>query len=223
MGAGVLPVDLVDHDDGFEVQVEGFLQDELGPGEGTLGGIDEEQYAVDHRQRPLDLPAEVGMPRGVNDIDFHAVVVNGRVFGQYRDTALLFEVVRVHHSRDELLVQPERPRLPEHVVHKRRLAVIDVRNDRDVANVLSLHAVHCCHPSWKKKASTGARGIKNTKKSEQFQESRDVPSSQEAGDAQCEVESPRCGEPPRKIHPEQVEYPADAESRFRVRSFLRGR
>ena len=151
MGTGVLAVDLVDDDDRLQMQVEGFLQYELGSGEGALGGIDEKQDAVDHRQGPLDLSAEIGVPRGIDDIDLHAVVVDGRVLGQYRDAPLFFEVVRIHHARDKLLVQPECPRLPEHMINERRLAVIDVRDDSDVTYVLSAHEVHRHHPSCEKK------------------------------------------------------------------------
>ena len=50
------------------------------------------------------------------------------------------EVVRAiatARSFGDLLVRPERPGLPEEGVDERRLAVIDVRDDRDVPQVVA--------------------------------------------------------------------------------------
>ncbi len=67
--AGVGPVDLVDHEDHRQLGLERLAQHEAGLGERPLGGVDEQQHAVDHRQRPLDLAAEVGVARRVDDVD----------------------------------------------------------------------------------------------------------------------------------------------------------
>ena len=61
--AGVGPVDLVDHEDHRQLGLERLAQHEAGLRERALGGVDEQQHAVDHRQRPLDLAAEVGVAR----------------------------------------------------------------------------------------------------------------------------------------------------------------
>jgi hypothetical protein len=42
----------------------------------TFGGVDEQQHAVDHRQRPLDLATEVGVPGGVDQVDLDALPVD---------------------------------------------------------------------------------------------------------------------------------------------------
>ena len=139
--ARVFPVDLVDDDDRLQMQIQGFLQDEFGPRERPFCGIDQEQDAVNPRQCSLNLAAEVGVSRRVDDVDLYAVVVDRGVLGENRNTALFLEIVRVHDAGDQLLVLPECPRLPEHMVHQRRLAVINVRDDRDIADVFSLHSV----------------------------------------------------------------------------------
>ena len=74
----VLPVDLVDDDDRFEMQVERFLQDELRAGQGSLGGIHEQEDAVHHRQGSLHLAAEIGVAGGVDDVDLDVTVVERR-------------------------------------------------------------------------------------------------------------------------------------------------
>ena len=138
----VLAVDLVDDDDRFEIQIERLLQDELCSGKRPFGGVHEKQNAVHHRQRPLHLAAEIGVAGRVDDVDLDPLVMHGGVLGQDRDPAFAFEVVRIHDPRDQLLVLAERPRLAQHMVHKRRLAVINVRDNGDVPNVFpALHSI----------------------------------------------------------------------------------
>ena len=60
---GVGPVDLVDDEDDRQLRLERLAQHEAGLRQRALGRVDEQQHAVDHRQRPLDLAAEVGVAR----------------------------------------------------------------------------------------------------------------------------------------------------------------
>jgi hypothetical protein len=46
-------------------------------------------------------------------------------------------LARVHHPLGHVRVGPERPRLPQHRVDQRGLAVVDVRDDGDVAQVVA--------------------------------------------------------------------------------------
>ena len=132
----VLPVNLVDDDNRFEVKIQRFLENEFGSGERTFRRIDQQKNPFDHGERAFHFPAEVGMPGSVNDVDFYAVIVYGSVFGQNGDAAFPFQVVGVHDPGDELLVRPERPGLAEHVIHKRRLPVVDVRDNGNVPDVV---------------------------------------------------------------------------------------
>jgi hypothetical protein len=50
---------------------------------------------------------------------------------------LALEVRRVHHAVDDFLVLAEDTRLPEHGVNERGLAVVDVGDYGDVADVVS--------------------------------------------------------------------------------------
>ena len=129
VGPRVGAVDLVDDDDDREPELEALAQDEARLRERALGGVDEEQRAVGHEQRALDLAAEVGVARGVDDVDLASspAPANARVLREDRDAALALEVVGVHHALDDDLVRAERPGLAEHVVDERGLAVVDVR------------------------------------------------------------------------------------------------
>jgi hypothetical protein len=62
-------VDLVDDHDGGQVELQRLAQHEAGLRQWTLGGIDEQEDAVHHRQRTLHLAAEVGVAGGVDDVE----------------------------------------------------------------------------------------------------------------------------------------------------------
>ena len=135
--AGVGPVDLVDHEDHRQPRLERLAQHEAGLRQRALGGVDEQQDAVDHRQPALDLAAEVGVPGRVDDVELDVAVVDRRVLGEDRDALLALEVHRVHDAIGDVLVGAEGAGLPEHGVDERRLAVVDVGDDGDVAEVVS--------------------------------------------------------------------------------------
>ncbi len=131
--AGVGAVHLVDHEDHRQPEGQRLAQHEAGLGEGALGGVDEEDHAVDHGQRPLDLAAEVGVARGVDDVELGAAPLDRRVLGEDGDALLALEVHRVHDPIVDLLVGPEGAGLPEHGVDQGGLPVVDVGDDGGIA------------------------------------------------------------------------------------------
>ena len=114
-------------------------------GSGPSRRVDEQEHAVDHRQPALDLAAEVGVAGRVDDVDLHVAEPHGRVLGEDRDPLLALEVGRVHDALVDVLVLAERAGLPEHRVDERRLPVVDVRDDRDVAKVVAAAEVRLGH------------------------------------------------------------------------------
>jgi len=137
-GARVAPVDLVDDHDRRQARLERLLEDEARLRQRPLGGVDQEQDAVDERQGALDLRAEIGVAGGVHDVDVDAPVVDGRVLGHDRDAFFALEVDRVHDALGHRLVLAKEARLPEHRVDEGGLAVVDVSDDRDVPDVFAL-------------------------------------------------------------------------------------
>ena len=133
--AGVRAVDLVDDHHRREPRLQRLLEDEPGLGQRPLGGVDQEEDAVDQRQRPLDLAPEVRVPGGVHDVDLDAAIGDRGVLRHDRDALLALEVDRVHDPLGHRLVRAEDAALPEHGVDQRRLAVVDVGDDGDVAEV----------------------------------------------------------------------------------------
>ncbi len=148
---GVGAVHLVDHADDRQVRGQGLAQHEAGLGQGPLGGVDEEDDAVDHGQPALDLAAEVGVAGGVDDVDGDALgaagvrgggpgVVDRRVLGEDGDALLALQLAGVHDAlAGGLLGGPgsEGARLPEHGIDEGGLAVVDVGDDGDVTQVLA--------------------------------------------------------------------------------------
>ena len=140
--ARVGAVGLVDQQDDGQLRLERLAQHEAGLRQRALARVDEQDDAVDHRQAALDLAAEVGVAGGVDDVDrdravggVRALVRDRRVLGEDRDALLALEVVRVHGALFHVLVRAEGAGLAQHGVDERRLAVVDVGDDRDVAEV----------------------------------------------------------------------------------------
>ena len=141
VGAG--EVDFVDDGDDFEAVIDG----EVGVGEGlgfdSLGGINDEQRAFAGGEGAGDFVGEVDVAGGVDEVE----LVDFAVFGGVHhadgvrfdgDAALAFKV----HSVEDLGVHfalGEGAGEFEEAVGERGFAVIDVRDDREVANVFVVH------------------------------------------------------------------------------------
>ncbi len=136
--AGVGLVDLVDRDDRLQADLQRLADHELGLRHRPLGGIDQHDGAVDHGEDALDLAAEIGVAGRVDDVDAGVVPGDGGGLRHDGDAALLLEVVRVHHALGDALVVAEGAGLLEEAVDEGRLAVIDVRDDRDVSQLHGL-------------------------------------------------------------------------------------
>ena len=139
---GVGTIHLVDHDDQRQLLRQGLAQHEPGLRQRPLGGVDQQHHAVDHLQAPLHLTAEVGVTGGVDDVDGHLPAVghpvpHGGVLRQDRDALLAFQIHGVHDPLVDVGALPEGTRLPQHGVDERRLPVVDVGDDRNVAQVVT--------------------------------------------------------------------------------------
>ena len=110
----------------------------------ALAGVHEQEHAVDHRERAFDFAAEVGVPRGVDDVDGEVAVGDGGVLGEDRDAFFPLQVGRVHDPVGYLFVGAKSPGLAEHGVHQGRLAVVNVGNDGHVPYVSAMHCAHLC-------------------------------------------------------------------------------
>ena len=135
--ARFVAVDLVDHHDGPQAMLEGLLRYEARLRHGTVHRVDQQQHAIDHGEHTLDFAAEIGVARRVDDVD--AIVAPGDrgILRENRDAALALQIVRIHDALLQILARIERAGLTQQLIDERGLAMIDVRDDGDVAKFLS--------------------------------------------------------------------------------------
>ena len=74
------------------------------------------------------------MPGSVDDVDLHAVITDAGGLRENRDSTLALQIARIEHPLHHLLVGSENPALAEHRIDQRGLSVIDVGDDRYVAD-----------------------------------------------------------------------------------------
>ena len=134
-GARVGAVDLVDDDDGLEAHPQRLRHHEFGLRQRTLGGVDQHQRAVHHVENALDLAAEIGMARRIDDVDAGVLPLHRRGLGQNGDAALALQVVGIHRALNLALVVAVDAGLLQQAIDQRGLAVVDVGDDGDVAKV----------------------------------------------------------------------------------------
>ena len=134
--SGIRTVDFIDHDDRFELEFESLVEHETGLGKRSFRRIDEENDSVRHIEHPFHLSAEIAVSRSVDDIDFYAAVVDADVFCKDRDPAFPFEIVAVEEAFVHFLIFAEQLCLFDDLIDKRGLPVVDMRNNRDISDVL---------------------------------------------------------------------------------------
>src|SRR5262249_10902525 len=111
---GVRAIDLVDDDDRPQSLAERLADDKLGLRHRAFGGVDQYQDPVDHAENALDLAAEIGVARRVDNIDPDIPPDDRGAFGQDRDPALALELVRIEGPFDYLLVGAKGAALAQH-------------------------------------------------------------------------------------------------------------
>ena len=127
------PVHLIDHHNDPMAQLQGAAEYKAGLRHGALGGIHQEDNAIDHLQNTLHLAAKVGVAGGIHNVDFNPLVGGGGVLCQDGDAPLPLQVAGIHHPLLDHLVIPEGAPLLEHLVHQGGLSVVHVGDDGDIS------------------------------------------------------------------------------------------
>ena len=109
----------------------------------ALGGVDDQDGALARREGPRHLVREIDVARRVDEIERVLLAVARPVQKAHgvrldRDAALALEIHRVEDLIDRLL-RVHRAGQREQPVGERRLAVIDVGDDREIANATQGH------------------------------------------------------------------------------------
>ena len=134
VGVGLRQVDLVHDRDDLEV----VLDREVGVRErlrlDPLRRVDHEQRALARLQRARDLVGEVDVAGRVDQVQLVPLPGHPHRLRLDRDPALALEIHRVEHLRAHVALRHGVGQL-EDAIGERRLAVVDVRDDREVADV----------------------------------------------------------------------------------------
>jgi len=132
--ATVGTVDLVDHHDRAQAQAQRLAGDEFRLRHRAFRTVDQQDHAVDHREDAFHFGAKVGVAGRVDDVDAVAVPLDRGRLGENGDPAFLFEIVRIHRPFLDPLVIAEGAGLAEKLINERGFAVVDVRDNRDIAH-----------------------------------------------------------------------------------------
>ena len=118
---------------GFSPTLQRLRHHEFGLRQRTFGGVDQHQRAVHHVEDALDLAAEIGVARRIDDVDAGVLPLHRGGLGQNGDAALALQIVGIHGALDHALVVAVGAGLLQQAIDQRGLAVVDVGDDGDVA------------------------------------------------------------------------------------------
>ena len=120
---------------GFKPDLQRLGDDELGLRQRAFGRVHQHQRAVHHVENALDLAAEVGVARRIDDVDARVLPLHRGSLGENGDAALALEIVGIHRALDLALVVPVNAGLLQQAVDEGRLAMVDVSDDGDVSQI----------------------------------------------------------------------------------------
>ena len=135
---GLRQVDLVHEREQLEVVLDREVRVRDGLRLHALRGIDDEDGALASLKRARHLVGEVDVARRVDQVQLVPLPGDADRLGLDRDSALALELHRVEHLGTHLAAR-HRVRELEDAIGQRRLAVVDVRDDREVADSFQVH------------------------------------------------------------------------------------
>src|SRR5437870_8664465 len=134
--ARVFSVDLVDDNNRLQFVLQRLAQDKTRLRLWPIVRIDNEQHAVHHFHDSFDFAAEIGVTGRIDDVDPIAVPFESCVLCADRDPFFTLEIHRIHHALFNLLIGAKRARLAQQLIDQRCLAVIDVRYNGNITNLI---------------------------------------------------------------------------------------
>ena len=130
-------------------RLECFFKNEARLWHRAINGIDQEENSIHDEHHALNFTTEVGVARGINNIDLDTCIMDGSVLGDNGNSTLTLLIHTVHDALSDFLVIPEGASLLEHAVQQGRFPVVNVGNDGDIAEhfiPLNAIAAECATP-----------------------------------------------------------------------------
>ena len=138
VGIGRREVDLVQRGDDLEIVLERQVAVGERLGLDALGGVDDEHDTLAGGEAAADLVAEVDVAGRVDQVEDVALPVDSDVLGLDRDAAFALQIHRVEVLRAHVAGLDGTGDL-EDAIGQRRLAMVDVRDDREVPDAIEVH------------------------------------------------------------------------------------
>ena len=91
-------VNFVDNNNWLQAMSKGFFGHEARLRHRTIHCINDQQNGINHGHDTFNFTTEVGVPRGINDVDTVVIPFDSGVFSQDGNPALFLQIVGVHHS-----------------------------------------------------------------------------------------------------------------------------
>ena len=143
---GVRAISLIHAQDNRQFSFQRLAQHEAGLWQRTFGSVDKEHNTVHHGDTALDLTTEIGVARGVDDVQgdaFRMPVLGGQrtgvlhsgVLGENGNALLTLQIVGIHHTIRDFLTLVEHVGLCQHGIDQRGLTMIDVCHNRYISNI----------------------------------------------------------------------------------------
>ena len=126
-----------------------------------LARVDHQERALACGERPRHLVGEVDVAGRVHEVEDIGLAVLGPVFEPHRlrldgDAALALDVHGIEHLLDHVALR-HRPGLLDEPVGERRLAMVDMGDDREVSDILDCVGGHGARDSRARREGNGIR------------------------------------------------------------------
>src|SRR5213078_1139275 len=144
----VFSVDLINDNNRLQFVLQRLAQNKTRLCLWPIVCIDNEQHAVHHFHDPLDFAAKIGVTRCIDDVDPVTLPLKSCILRTNRDSFFALEIHRIHHALLDFLIGAKRPRLAQQLIDQRSLAVIDVRNDGDITDLIHSRDARPGREAW---------------------------------------------------------------------------
>ncbi len=130
---GTRTVNLVDHHDRLQTLGKCLLGHETGLRHRAVYRVNQQQHGVNHGEYALNFTTEVGVTWGIHDVDAVVVPADRSVLGENGDATFPFQIIGVHDPFLTFRGAVQGTGLLQQLVHQRGFAVVNVRNNRNIA------------------------------------------------------------------------------------------
>ncbi len=128
-------VNFVDNHDWFQAMGECFFGYEARLRHWAVKCVNHQQHGIHHGHHALNFTTEVGVPRGINDVDTVVIPFDRGVFSEDGNPTLFLQIVGVHHAFLSFGTRIERTGLLQQLINQGSFTMVNVRDDGDITQI----------------------------------------------------------------------------------------